>query len=373
MRRTSRWWGGLALAVLWTVGVQAAPAPEKKIVHRIQPIPGGVTDADGAKGFVANADGGITGVDLETGKVLWESKTAGRPTAVMGGWVWVLARDKAKANVLHVLGLALDDGRARLETDPVVLPEWIDATPGNGGGRSFAVSARLSADGLDLFLKWQADAHYWGGAAPSPEVLKAARKHADGVARVNLSDNQVEMLETAKAPSPGPKVSDELRKAAARNYGEPEPTVAVVEDNAVAVDVQPAGDKQKVVLKRWDLKTEKPLESITLADGAMVQVVALPSAGVALVSDAAPTATEQTWTAYSLSTGKETGRYTAETGASDFSVVGPRAYYVVKGQLKGPPFGGVLPRTLKAVDLKTGKRLWDMPLEGERLPPPPPP
>ena len=63
----------------------------------------------------------------------------------------------------------------------------------------------------------------------------------------------------------------------------------------------------------------------------------------------------------------------AEPGATEFAVAGPRAYYVLKGPPREPALGGVLPRTLKAVDLKTGKRLWEQPLEGERLPPPPPP
>ena len=81
---------------------------------------------------------------------------------------------------------------------------------------------------------------------------------------------------------------------------------------------------------------------------------------------------EWTWTVCALATGKQTAQFAAESRAEDFTVVGPRAYYVLKGVPKGPPFGGVLPRTLKAVDLKTGKRLWEQPLEGERLPPPPP-
>jgi hypothetical protein len=377
MRTTSRWLGGLALAALWTGSAWAAPAPESKYPNQIPIIPGGVADADGAKGFVANADGGITDLDLETGKALWESKTAGRPLAVMGGWVWVQTRDKDKANVLRIVGLKLDDGKAATQSDPITLPDWASAEPGRNAGRSFSSHAWMDKKEALLMIAWKADTFYWGGAAPPPEVLKASQRHADGVARVNLITNEVEMLETAKAPSQGPKVSDSLRNAAARNYGdEGRLTVATVGDSAVAVDVEPAAGKQKVVLKRWDLKTEKPLDPVMLAEGAMFQVVALPSAGVALVRDATPPVpfvTEQTWTVYALTTGKETGRFTVETAAEDFSVVGPRVYYVVKGPLKGPPFGGVLPRTLKAVDWKTGKRLWELPLEGERLPPPPPP
>ncbi len=76
---------------------------------------------------------------------------------------------------------------------------------------------------------------------------------------------------------------------------------------------------------------------------------------------------------YSLTTGKETAHFTAEANAAEFTILGPRAFFAVTGPSKGPPFGAVQPRTLKAVDLKTGKRPWELPLEGERLPPPPPP
>ena len=249
-----------------------------------------MTDEDGAKGFVANDKGGVTALDLATGEVLWQSKTAGRPVSVLGGWVWVQARDKDKANVLHIIGLALDDGRARVETDPIVLPDWASAEPGQGAGRSFSSHAWTLKKDCLLMIAWQADTFYWGGVPPSPERLKAAQKHADGVAQVNLCSNQVEMLETAKAPPPpGPKVSDALRKAASRNYGDDGITVAVAGDYAAAVDLEAAGDnKQKVVLKRWDLATEKPLDPVVLAEGAVYQTVTLPSAGVTLVRDATP-------------------------------------------------------------------------------------
>lgn len=366
----------LPLALLGASAAGAAPEPKEEVP--IHTIPGGVADADGKFGCVTNQDGHVMALDLETGKSLWESKTSGRVVAVTGAWAWAVARDKDKGDVLHVVGLDRGDGRARVESDPVVLPDWVDATPGTGAGRSFAISPRLLGKGLDLYLTWQANAWYWGGAAPSPQVLKAARKHADGVVRVNLETNQVEMLDAAKEPPAGPKVSDALRKEAARNYGEGL-TVATAGDDAVAVDLEPAGqNKQKVVLKRWDLATEKPLDPVVLADVGQYNVITLPSAGVTLVRNAAappgPSPDEATWTVFALPTGKQITQFTSESAATDFAAVGPRLFYEAKEWFKGPTpgGGGVLPRTLKAVDLKMGKHLWEQAIEGERLPPPPP-
>src|SRR4051794_32444904 len=106
MKRAIPW---LPLAVLLAAtACRAAPAPDPKDEGGGHPIPGGMADADGANGYVADDKGGVTALDLETGKVLWQSPTAGRPVSVLGGWVWVQTRDKDKANVLRVVGLEQD-------------------------------------------------------------------------------------------------------------------------------------------------------------------------------------------------------------------------------------------------------------------------
>jgi hypothetical protein len=365
----------LALALL---ALLAAPAAADEAKPAVQFIPGGVADAAGKKGFVANASGGVDALDLETGKPLWTYKDGGKPLAVVGNRVLVQAKDKDKGNVLRVVFIDVAEGTKVKESDPIELPSWAVIEEGRGAGHSFASSARLDGD---LLVSWQATQFYWGGAAPSPEVLKATNKNAGGVARVNVESGKVEMLDADKTPPPpAVKVSKELEKAAARPYGfgdDVRTTVAAAGKFAVAVDVEPpAGNKQKVVLKQWDLATEKALDPIVLAEGGMYQAVGVPSAGVVLVRRAglpekAPEE-DAAWTVYSLETGKKTAMFLSEPNTAEITVVGPRAYYVVKGTGNGP-FGGVLPRTLKAVDLKSAKRLWERPLEGERLPPPPPP
>jgi hypothetical protein len=376
--RLSPWISPLALVAAAAVAAAKPPPPPPPPPPPIPPgpavLPGAaaaplVTDADGAKGFVVNPSGGVTGLDLAKGDVLWETKDPGRPLAVAGDRVLVQARDPKKANVVRVLGLKISDGTKAWESDPIELPDWAAAEPGNGAGRSFF--SRAWSDKGAVLIAWQANTWYFGGAVPSPEILKASQHHADGVAKVDLDSGKVEMLEAAKAPAPPGEanVSKELQKEAG-------PNVAASGDYAVVVAVEPSGGKQKAVLKRWDLATEKPLDPVVLAEGATYQVVTLPAAGLALVREAAagvPSGDELTWTAYGLATGRQTAKFNTEPAAGEFSVIGPRAYYVVQGPHTGPPFGGVIPRTLHAVDLKTGKRLWERPLEGERLPPPPPP
>ena len=304
MAKSSAWLPPVLLFGLSAVGL-AAPAPEAKNTTAIHFIPGGAADAESGRGFVTNANGGVTALDLETGKPLWESKTAGRPLAVVDGRVWVQVRDKDKSNVIRVVGLTVDDGKTAAESEPIVLPNWVAAVEGRGAGRSFTSSPYL--DDGDLFVRWQANTWYWGGAAPSPQTEKAARKHADGVARVNLKSGKVEMLEADKAPPPPSSVK------------------------VSAVDIEStAAGKQKVMLKRWDPKTEKPLEPVMLAEGGPFQVVTVPSARAALVRGATPLPGPPPygylWTVYSLTTGKETAHFTAEANAAEFTILGPRLF-----------------------------------------------
>jgi hypothetical protein len=49
-----------------------------------------------------------------------------------------------------------------------------------------------------LWLSWEARAWYAGGARPTPQIEKAARKDASGVARIDLDSGKVEPLDSAK-------------------------------------------------------------------------------------------------------------------------------------------------------------------------------
>jgi hypothetical protein len=371
----------LPAVVLLTAALgRAAPTPEPKDDGRVHFLPGAVTDAALTKGFVANAAGGVTAFDLESGKSLWEYKEGGVPLAVADGRLWVQVQDKDRANVLRVVGLGVDDGKPAAKSDAIALPDWVIAEPGPGPGHSFDSSAYRG--GGDLFLKWQADTFYWSGVPATPERLKAATRHAEGVARVHLGSGKVEMLETAKAPpppdAPAPNISKELMKAAARLYcNGPEAAfqVATAGNYAAAVDFEVTGADHKIVLKRWDLTTEKPLDPVVLAVGPAYRAVTLPSLGATLVRkadlpDDAPEA-DRTWVMYSLETGKEMGRFATEANTAEMTMLGPRIIYVARGPQKSSLIGPG--RTLKALDPKTGKARWEQPIENEKVEPPPPP
>ncbi len=187
----------LLAAALLSASAAAAPAPEPKDEIPIPVLPGGVADADGRTGFFADADGGVIACDLETGNILWEHGDGGCPVALAGGRVLVQTRDPKKDHVLRISALDAAKGGQVLESDAVVLPDWATSREGDWGPHSFHSSTRLYKG--DLWLSWQADAGYWGGEPPSPETLKAAEKHADGVVRIHLDSGKVDMLPSSQA------------------------------------------------------------------------------------------------------------------------------------------------------------------------------
>jgi hypothetical protein len=171
------------------LAVTAAPALTQEKTKPSAHLPGGgVADPAGKIGFFPNTSGGIDAIDLANGKLLWTNKEANRPLLATDDRLITQA-----GTTNHVRVLVLDthnDGKRVLESDLVKFPDWVSVKVDYG--RSFTSGARL--DGRMLMLSWEARAFYAGGARPTPEIEKAARKEASGVARIDLQTGKIEAL-----------------------------------------------------------------------------------------------------------------------------------------------------------------------------------
>jgi outer membrane protein assembly factor BamB len=257
---------GVSLLLLLAASM---PAPAADDAQSPAIIPGGVTDAAGKIGYLSLPKGGIVAVDLEKGDVLWESKEANRPLIVAGNRLAALATDKDKSNVLRVVAIDTDPKGKKSVTSPIKLPDW--AVVGTGrdhqqAGKSFMARAQLVKG--SLVLKWWAGSRYYGGAAPSPEVLKNATKDATGIATVNLETGKVEMKQDDKLERPSgsglepvAKLPKEVQEVARRENWQ----FGVVVGPRAYGQVQKAGGKvafgavQNVLVQAVDLKTGKLL------------------------------------------------------------------------------------------------------------------
>jgi hypothetical protein len=348
------------VTVALTVCAAAASAPAAQI------LPCGVTDPGGRTGFVANSHGGIDAVDLATGELLWDVDGAKRPALADDDRLFVWA--PVKANGLRVLAFKrTEGGRRLLESEPVVFPDWVQV--GEGPGHSFTAHWRLEKG--RLILDWEARAWYSGGHA-TPDADAKARRFAEGQVRIDVETGKAELAPVEQRAGP-PRLPKELEKAVFRWQGP-------VGDAHAALVMEESDGRQRLSLWSWDAeRTQAPKELFT---GKRVRTLPTLDDRFLWLRDAAPSPDQEPgpderkkygWSIFPVDGGERLARVPYEPGTEGVAVVGPRAYCIVAGPFKGPidkPF--VRPRSLKAFDLKTGKPLWEHPVEGKSCLPPAP-
>jgi hypothetical protein len=337
--------------------VLAALAPAAAAAPPAVPLPCGVADAAGRTGFLANPAGGVDAVDLATGDLLWDSPDARRPLLAADDRLFTWAPDKANGLRVVVLDLT-HKGKRLLESEPVALPDWVhlDETT----CRSFAARARLEKDRLTL--EWEARAD------GSP------RRTAGGKASIDVETGKVEAAAADKpfTPPPAP-LPKELEKAAPRWQG------TTADGRAAALVLDEADGRQTLSLWTWDPAGGKAGPPKELLAGRRLLALATIDGRHLLLRDAdaaddgaGPDERKKAgWTVFAVDGGERVGEAPYEGGAHVAAVVGSHAFFLTAGPLKAPidkPF--VQPRVLKAVDLASGKPLWERPVEGKPCTPP---
>jgi hypothetical protein len=380
------------LLLLGPFAATALAAPPVAGAPRAIPFPGGLLDPSGRTAYLSNASGGLDAVDLTSGELVWQTTEAQVPLLVAGDRLY--AQAGVKRNRLRVMAFDLARrGECVLESDPVVLPRWVIA--GEAHAHSFAARWRLEK--AELVLHWEAKA--WS-PEPRPTVEQdlAARRHAEGTARIDLETGQVQEAPAEKAPlPPAPKLPRQLERLAVRWHGVVgRHFLALVLEDAPqppAPKGPPAKDKppgpvpraprpdQVLVLRSWDWLTGKAAEPRELRRGRRLVVLPTLDEKFLCLRDAAPSPDELVasqagrrfdWSLYSLEEGKIIASVPHVPGTQAVAVVGARAYFLVAGQVPGPiDQPTVRPQGLQAFDLKTGKRAWERPLAGKQLSPPP--
>jgi hypothetical protein len=329
-------------------------------------LPCGVADPGGRTGFVANAHGGIDAVDLATGELLWEVSGAKRPALAdddrLFAWVPV------KPNGLHIIAFKRTGGGRRLmESEPAVFPDWVQVE--EGPGHSFKAHWRREKG--RLILDWQARAWY-NGAHPTPQAEAEARRYAEGQARIDVETGKVETAPAELQISPL-RLPKELEKAVFRWQGP-------VGNAHAALVMEESDGLQRLSLWTWDAeKTQAPKELLT---GKRVRTLPTLDSRFLCLREAVPSPDQEPapedskkygWSIFAVDGGERVAWVPYVAGTEGVALVGPRAYCVVAGAFKGPldkPF--VRPRSLNAFDLKTGKPLWEHPVEGKSCLPPAP-
>ena len=329
-------------------------------------LPCGVADPGGRTGFLANAHGGIDAVDLATGDRLWDVDGAQRPALAEDDRLY--AWTPVNGNGLRVVAFdRTQGGRRMLESETAAFPDWVSVE--EAPGRSF--TARWRLDRGRLILDWEARSWYSGTHA-TPQAEADARRHAEGQVRIDVETGKVETAAAVPpaAPPPPPK---ELEKAVVRWQG-------ATGDGQAALVLDEEEGRQKLSLWLWNADRVNPPKELLVGK----RLLALPTIDERFLClrDAAPSPDQRAgsedrdrygWSIVFADSGNRLAQAPYDPGTEGVAVVGQRAFFLVSGSFKGPidhPF--VRPRRLQAFDLRTGKPLWERPVEGKLCSPPAP-
>ncbi len=309
----------------------------------VQPfaLPGGVADPAGRTGYLADARGGVSAVDLRSGRVLWHSASARRPIVVTGERLYASA--PAGPGRLRVVGLDVArKGEVVFESEPVTVPP----AP---AGRAQTLRWTPAVDHLSLTREISGD------SAPS------------GGATVDLRTGRVGPPPEAPA---GRKAPVDPGRRAVRWQG-------FVSGSYKALVLEESAAGKRLVLLGWDGVTGQPEPPRVLLEGDRPVVRVAANDRYLCLRDAVPSPEQKAdergrhaWSVVDAASGELVARLPYDPGTLGIALLGPRAYYLVAMPVRGKvgkPF--LSPRVFRAVDPQTGKTLWERPAEGKWVTP----
>jgi hypothetical protein len=359
----------------------AAPADKAREAKPAEPIPfpDGVIDPERRTACVSSPKGGVQAVRLEDGKVLWTNDDcAAQP--------WLAAGDRliARGDRLFVLDLK-NDGKLLRKCDApdfpkvnvpdkctVSFPLWDPRVVGDTlEARWYAVAAIDRSKGRPFpFEAWTAfnKAVPVGTVKINLETGRAALQTDPKPADVTAG-----LVPEASKPErsiPG-GMPEKLAAVWQQYHKDQNGRITVLGDRLVGVSMtlERMGQEfqKKVALNTWDLKTGAAADPVEL-----VKDKALNIANIVLTEDrrhAGVMFSTSAVTIYSLTDGKPVGKEVKGIASPESAFVdGKRLYY---SEVQGG--GGMqTPVALKALDLESGKVVWERPLKPRSTVPLPP-
>lgn len=347
------------LAVLTVPAAVRAWPGESETSRRPLLLPSGVADLAGRTGFLANANRGIDAIDLVTGELVWQTSAAQRPLIASGDRIY--AYTLGKDNHFRIMAFDVGHkGAVVFESAPLTLPSWVVTT--EGPGRSLILRCRLEKDHLMLA---------WDAKTSPPGVKGGDRLHAAGSFDVDLTTGKAKELPAEPAAARPPV---ELDKLVVRWQG-------WVGNNFKALVLEEEETQQKLLLRTWDKAGNAVGPPRELLRGQRLLVQPTVDELFLCIRDASASPDNRVeadrlrsgWTIFAVDSGEAVEHAPFVPGTQATSVQGSRHFVLVAGQVRGAidrPF--MHPRSLQAIDLKTGKLLWERPVEGKQMLPPEP-
>jgi hypothetical protein len=315
-----------------------------------EPIPDGVADARIA--YTSDARGGVAAVELATGNLLWTLADSAHVLAVDAHH---LAVWQGAGGAFHVLFLDPTSGKLQARSADIGVPAGVI---GAVYGASFTVEARWV--GEHLVVDWAAYKGWAGGVRPPPDYRPSRQL---GQVDLDATTGRVEVPVVATVPKL-PELSIPTRTEWA----------SAPFATATTVGVVTTGSRSEHALRRFDLSGNEDLPATRLPTGNAVRTT--PWGDQLVVSQGAPPESlapdARFVDLYSIDTGALLARVPMSSGLRQPVVAGG----VVLGLRQenhstAVPDPGE-PRSLEALDPRTGAVLWRHELAREVFHPPPP-
>jgi hypothetical protein len=371
--------GVAATSATQALGAPASNDPREAKPAEAIPFPDGVIDPDLRTAFVSSPKGGIQAIRLEDGKVLWTNDDcAAEPWLVAGN------RLIARGERLFVLDLK-NQGKLLRQCDALAYPK-VD-TPDRCTVAFHLWDPRVVGDTLEV--KWYAIATIdRSKGRPFPfEAWTAFNKAVPvGAAKIDL-DTGRGTLKTDEQPANAteglipveakpeqrvpPGLPEKLSTVWKQYHKDQNGRITILGERLVGVSMtlEPVGQEfaKKVVLNAWDLKTGAAADPVELVKDKAINI-----ANIVLTEDrrhAGVVFGTSALAIYSLTDGKAVAKEVKGVSSPEKAFVdGKRLYY---SELAGGR-AELTPNALKALDLDSGKVVWERALKPRRTIPLPP-
>ncbi len=319
-------------------------------------LPRGIGDAATAKGYVSDAAGHVVALALADGAGIWRSRVLARPVLAAGGRVFAVR--PAGPDAPSVLWLELIDARSgRLEGERAL--DLSVASPGATGTPDLDLSATLAGDVFRL--RWRRPDTYAGGAPAPQHVRERFATPTSGVFEYHLASR-------ALSARPTPNGADESPRL---------PSAPYRRDETWRYDAWPAGrglarldlDESRnppvLRLELWNSRGAQRLRAADLLEGRALEPTVTPAGDHLFLRRTSPPGDR--WLVYEVASGRRIASLPYDEGSRLPVLLGDRVLYLVwpSGSRGGEA-------VIHAVDLASGRRLWDYSLSepAARRPPP---
>ncbi len=319
------------------------------------PMPRGVATPDGRRAFFAGLDNTVQAIDVETGKRTWSVEIDGQPIAAANGQVVIMR--EASPGVLTMLVLDETDGH-EVGRCNVTLPPGIDVSAASG---QFGLRPSILDD--RLLVEWEAQSSYAGGAPPPTFVEDEAARRTTGTFECDLTAGHVRTAQSGAAEAPAPRTSWPYRLG-----GDWHKSAWRVGESLATLELDRSGPQAALLLRTFAEDDESTARSSVIAESDAVEPTVTPDGRHVFVRLTVPPG--EPWHIWDAIDHTEVGIIDYQPGSEFPAVLDERAYYVAP--TTSPTGTGY---DMRAVDLVTGKVVWDLQLGApapRKITPPPP-